>query len=216
MRRWPRRDLCNTWEVGNLQRYLAHLPEVAPFSRLSITAFLCLYGPVRAPPVQPHFSTAVDVAPRVCAKVAVDQVWQHYHKSLRELSRDMDGRPLSYAWGFAPYQPGKRANPREGLGYYFHPDLPHEVVVQQGQGAPLLGSSVVPARSVANVLHAAHVQNHVLNNVALEAAQLQVIPHHAVDRVLGHWVRGTEGVLGIVQDRPRLTFGHPAAPGVVV
>ena len=30
-----RRDLAEAWEVGNLQRYLAHLLEVAPFSRPS-------------------------------------------------------------------------------------------------------------------------------------------------------------------------------------
>ena len=38
------------------------------------------------PPVQPWFTAAVDVAPRVRAKVALDQVRQRHQKTLRELS----------------------------------------------------------------------------------------------------------------------------------
>ena len=67
-----RRDLVHSWEVGNLQRYLAHLPEVAHFSQPSRNAFRCLYRPARAPPVQPRFSVAVDVASRVQANGAPD------------------------------------------------------------------------------------------------------------------------------------------------
>ena len=42
-------DLAEAWEVGNLQRYLAYLPEVAPFSRPSQGAFHCVYGPAWTP-----------------------------------------------------------------------------------------------------------------------------------------------------------------------
>ena len=81
-----RKDLAEAWEVGNLQWYLAHLPEVAPFTRPSRGAFRCLYGPACAPPVQPRFSAHVDVAPRTRAKVALDQVRQRHQKTLRELT----------------------------------------------------------------------------------------------------------------------------------
>ena len=72
--------------MGNLQRYLAHLPEVAPFTRPSRGAFRCLYRPARMPPVQPPFSAHVDVAPWARAKVALDQVRHYYQKTLRELT----------------------------------------------------------------------------------------------------------------------------------
>ena len=81
-----RQDLAEAWEVGNLQRYLAHLPEVAPFTRPSRGGFHCLYGPARTPPVQPRFSAHVDVAPRARAKVALDQVRHRHQKALRELA----------------------------------------------------------------------------------------------------------------------------------
>ena len=81
-----RSALAEAWEVGNLQRYLAHLPEVAPFTRPSRGAFRCLYGLVRTLPVQPRFSANVDVAPRIRAKVALDQVRQRHQKRLRELT----------------------------------------------------------------------------------------------------------------------------------
>ena len=83
-----RSDLAESWEVGNLQRYLAHLPEIAPFTRPSRGGFLCLYGPARTPPVQPPFSPQVDVAPRIQAKVAVDQVRQRHQRTLRKLTPD--------------------------------------------------------------------------------------------------------------------------------
>ena len=81
-----RKDLAEAWEVGNLKRYLAHLPEVAPFTRPSRGAFQCLYGPARTPPVQPRFSAHMDVAPWTRAKVALDQVRQPHQKTLRELT----------------------------------------------------------------------------------------------------------------------------------
>ena len=81
-----RQDLAEVWEVGNLQRYLSHLPEVAPFARPSRGAFRHVYGPVRTPPVQPRFYAHVDVAPRTRAKVALDQVRHRHQKTLRELT----------------------------------------------------------------------------------------------------------------------------------
>ena len=81
-----RSDVAEAWEVGNLQRYLPHLPEVAPFTRPSRWAFRCLYGPARTPPVQPRFSAHVDVTPRTRAKVALDQVRQRHQKTLCELT----------------------------------------------------------------------------------------------------------------------------------
>ena len=81
-----RQDLAEAWEVGNLQRYLSHLPEVAPFARPSLWAFRHLYGPARTPPVQPRFCAQVDVAPRATAKVALDQVRNRHQKTLRELT----------------------------------------------------------------------------------------------------------------------------------
>ena len=80
------KDLCNTWEVGNLQRYLAHLLEVVPFSQPSNHAFSCLHGLACTPLLHPRFSVAVDVALRVRAKVAPDYVQQRHQKMLRELS----------------------------------------------------------------------------------------------------------------------------------
>ena len=47
--------------MGNLQRYLAHLSEVAPFTWPSRGAFRCLYGPARMPPVLPRSSADMDV-----------------------------------------------------------------------------------------------------------------------------------------------------------
>ena len=58
--------------MGNLQRYLSHLPEVAPFARPSRGAFRHLYGPVCTPPVQPRFCAHLDVAPRTRAMVGLD------------------------------------------------------------------------------------------------------------------------------------------------
>ena len=81
-----RQDLAEAWEVGNLQRYLSHLPEVAPFARCSRGAFRHLYGPARTPPVQPQFCARVDMAPRARAKVALDQVRHRHQKTLRELT----------------------------------------------------------------------------------------------------------------------------------
>ena len=42
---------AGAWEVGNLQRYLAHLLEVTPFTRPSRGAFQCLYEPTCTPSV---------------------------------------------------------------------------------------------------------------------------------------------------------------------
>ena len=81
-----RQDLAEAWEVGNLQRYLSHLPEVAPFARPSRGAFRHLYGPARTPPVQPRFCAQVDVAPRARAKVALEQLRHRHQKTLRELT----------------------------------------------------------------------------------------------------------------------------------
>ena len=81
-----RQDLAEAWEVGNLQRYLSHLPEVAPFARPPRGAFRHLYGPVRTPPVQPRFCAHVEVAPRTRAKVALDQVRHRHQKTPRELT----------------------------------------------------------------------------------------------------------------------------------
>ena len=81
-----RQDLAEAWEVGNLQRYLSHLAEVAPFARPSRGAFRHLYGPARTPPVQPRFCAQVDVAPRGRAKVALDQVRHRHQKTPRELT----------------------------------------------------------------------------------------------------------------------------------
>ena len=55
-----------------------HWPSQGPFR--------CLYGPARTPPVQPRFSSHVDVAPQTRAKVALDQVRQGHQKKLRELT----------------------------------------------------------------------------------------------------------------------------------
>ena len=44
-------DLAKAWEVGNLQRNVAHLPEVAPFTRPSRGVFRCLHEPARTSPV---------------------------------------------------------------------------------------------------------------------------------------------------------------------
>ena len=60
--------------MGNLQRYLFHLPEVASFRQTLPSGFPLLYGPARTPPVQPRFCARVDVAPRARANVALDQV----------------------------------------------------------------------------------------------------------------------------------------------
>ena len=97
-------DVAEAWEVGNLQRYLAHLPEVAPFMRPSHGALRCLYGPARTPPVQPRFSAQVDVAPRIRAKVALDQVRQRHQKTLRELTPE-DIRRIT-RWVTPPVLPG--------------------------------------------------------------------------------------------------------------
>ena len=77
-----RKDLEEAWEVGNLHRYLAHLPEVAPLTGPPRGAFRCLYGPARTPPVQPRFSVHVDMAPRTRAKVALGQVRQRRRRIL--------------------------------------------------------------------------------------------------------------------------------------
>ena len=95
-------DLAEASEVGNLQRYLSHLPEVAPFARPSHQAFRHLYVPARTPPVRPRFCAQVDVAPRARAKVALDQVRHRHQKTLRELTPG-DVRTLT-AW-VKPTQP---------------------------------------------------------------------------------------------------------------
>ena len=81
-----RHDLAAAWEVGNLQRYLAHLPEVAPFTGPSRGALRCLCRRAGTPPVQPRFSAHVDMAPRARGKVALDQVRQRHQKTLMELT----------------------------------------------------------------------------------------------------------------------------------
>ena len=71
--------------MGNLQRYLSHLPEVAFFARPSCGAFRHLYGPAHTPPVQPRFCVHVDVALRTGARLALDQVCRRHQKMLTEL-----------------------------------------------------------------------------------------------------------------------------------
>ena len=122
-----------TWELGNLQRYLAHLPEVAPFTRPCRGAFRCLYGLARTPPVQPRFSAHVDVAPRARAKVALDQVRHRHQKTLRELTpgdvRALTGwvtpaQPLGFASATVPHLrrilqlTGNTAPARQRLQYW--------------------------------------------------------------------------------------------------
>ena len=78
-RRWPlwwesldtlrgmlelRGDLADAWEVGNLQRCLAQLHEVAPFSRPSRGAFRCLQGSARSHPSWPQLTWPPRYAPR--------------------------------------------------------------------------------------------------------------------------------------------------------
>ena len=117
----------------NLQRYLSHLLEVAPFARPSRGAFRHLYGPVRTPAVQPRFCDRVDVAPRARAKVALDQVRHRHQKTLSELTtgdiRALTGwvtpaRPLELPTATVPHlrrilqRTGNTAPTRDQLQYW--------------------------------------------------------------------------------------------------
>ena len=81
-----RSTLAEAWEVGNVQRYLGHLSEVAPFTRPSHGPFRCQYGPVRTRPVESRFWGNVNVVPQIRAKVALDQARQRHQETLCELA----------------------------------------------------------------------------------------------------------------------------------